>query len=231
MYLSAKYLDQWPFRTYGLFLTREALVDLLAGIVIAFLSVLMIFVSTSAMGILSFKSFNPTPETTKILLIILKVFLVGVWEECLFRGYFFSHFRLTLFNKMSANAGFIAAAFLSSILFSLSHVFTNDFSIFSFGFFILNGMVWCLLFHRTGGLAVVIGMHASWNFSQLEIFGFSMSGNRAEQPLLVTGLDGPVVWTGGNYGPEAGLLGLLGLLVMLLLGNWYVVSIRPKLTI
>jgi hypothetical protein len=48
-----------------------------------------------------------------------------------------------------------------------------------------------------------------------------MSGNKASDSLLMIKNIGHPIWTGGDYGPEAGLLGLLGFLSMLLLSLVY----------
>jgi uncharacterized protein len=72
----------------------------------------------------------------------------------------------------------------------------------------------------TGELALSIGLHIAWNFFQGYVFGFAVSGARPGGSLIGIQQGGPVPWTGGPWGPEGGLLGLLVLLAgsLLILG-------------
>ena len=60
-------------------------------------------------------------------------------------------------------------------------------------------------FVRTGQLWLPIGLHIGWNFFQSSVFGFPVSG--LDRPgLLDITVSGPELWTGGAFGPEAGLI-------------------------
>jgi hypothetical protein len=62
----------------------------------------------------------------------------------------------------------------------------------------------------TGRLGFAVGLHFAWNFAQGTLFGFPVSGNDFEGAALVrTRLTGPTEWTGGPFGPEAGLLAVV----------------------
>ena len=59
----------------------------------------------------------------------------------------------------------------------------------------------------TRSLWLVSGIHLAWNFAQGPIFGLPVSGIRFPS-LLYGEVQGPALWTGGDFGPEAGLVAL-----------------------
>ena len=134
--------------------------------------------------------------------------LLGAWgEEVVFRGFWFS----LLAVRFSAPW----AVLVSSLAFALLHSSNPAWSLSaSIGVF-LAGIVLALARHRTRGLAWPIGFHWAWNVMQGLVLGLPVSGMPLHAPWQATA-HGPVWWTGGAFGPEAGLaawlvLGLLGL--------------------
>ena len=106
------------------------------------------------------------------------------------------------------------ALVLSSLLFGLAHTGNNHASPLSIVFLTFNGMVWCIPFILTKNLGLSIGLHLSWNFTQTQM-GLTMSGNTALNPFYKIENTGPDLFTGGDYGPEAGISGLIGVAFML----------------
>src|SRR5690606_1226281 len=70
------------------------------------------------------------------------------------------------------------------------------------GIMLAVGLLW------TGELALPIGLHLSWNFCQGSVFGSPVSGNDAGPRMIAVQQLGDPVITGGEFGPEAGLIGV-----------------------
>jgi uncharacterized protein len=63
-----------------------------------------------------------------------------------------------------------------------------------------------LAYVLTGELAIPIGIHITWNLFEGTVYGFAVSGSAPEASLIHLEQGGPKLWTGGPFGPEAGLL-------------------------
>ncbi len=134
--------------------------------------------------------------------------LFGAWgEEVVFRGFWFS----VLASRLSSPW----AILISALAFALLHSLNPGWSLpAGFGVF-LAGVVLALARHRTRGLAWPIGFHWGWNVMQGLVLGLPVSGLPLQAPWQGIA-HGPTWWTGGPFGPEAGMaswlvLGALGL--------------------
>ena len=222
LFLNAKYLDKRPFSAYGLTLTKNNIGDSLIGILIGAVAVCLTLVVGTKTGKL-LVSIAPNNLNLHLLLLFgLKMLFVAIIEESIYRGYFFTnlheYFRS---NTKTKHSSLYLAVLASSALFGLAHLGNNNASVISISFLVVNGIVWCIPFVLTRNLGLSIGMHFSWNFFQT-FFGFTMSGNKATNSLLLIKNNGSEIWNGGEYGPEAGLLGIVGIITMLLLTVTYV---------
>ncbi|WP_034237546.1 CPBP family intramembrane glutamic endopeptidase [Aquimarina atlantica] len=220
LYLNSKYLDKRDFSGYGLVFKKETFTHLCIGILIGFISVLFMFFIGKATGILLVSDAKSIPHIELLLLFALKMLLVGILEETFFRGYLFTTIYDGLLSGTTKNQAFWISFVVSSALFGLAHISTSNASILSTIFLSINGMVWCIPFVITKNLGLSIGLHTAWNFTQTQI-GFTMSGNKAIHSFYRIEDNGFALLTGGEYGPEAGVLGLIGFMFMLLLSLMY----------
>lgn len=155
------------------------------------------------------------PQYSFPLLIIAQAILflfVGIQEEMLSRGYHLKNLAegLNSINFISPKLAVIIAMVLSSAVFGLLHAnnpnasFISTFNIFIAGLMLALGFLW------TKQLAIPIGLHITWNFFQGNVFGFPVSGtNSNATSVLEIAQTGPEWFTGGAFGPEAGVIGLI----------------------
>jgi hypothetical protein len=131
------------------------------------------------------------------LLYFLIFVIVGWQEELLSRGY---HLQ-TLASGMNLVWGVL----ISSAVFGLLHLGNPNATWVSAAGIFFAGLFLALGFLRTGQLWLSIGLHIGWNFFEGIVFGFPVSG-LTTFPLMRITVSGPTVWTGGAFGPEAGLI-------------------------
>jgi CAAX protease family protein len=122
-------------------------------------------------------------------------------EELLFRG--------ILFRWVEAFAGSWVALLLTSALFGLAHVFNpNATWTSSLAIMVEAGALLGGLYMLTRNLWAPMGLHASWNFTQGFIFDVPVSGNDMHG-LVQAKLSGPVLLSGGTFGLEASMIGVV----------------------
>jgi membrane protease YdiL (CAAX protease family) len=122
-------------------------------------------------------------------------------EELLFRG--------ILFRWIEAFGGSWAALVLTSALFGLAHIFNaNATWVSSLAITVEAGVMLGGAYMLARNLWVPIGLHAAWNFTQGFIFDVPVSGNDMHG-LVQAKLSGPVLLSGGSFGLEASMIGVV----------------------
>jgi len=126
-------------------------------------------------------------------------------EEILVRGW--------LLPRLGLRLGLPGAVFLSSLIFSLMHGLNTGVSLLCLvNLMLFGGFLGLMALHQESLLGVC-GWHAAWNFSQGNLFGYSVSGYTNQGGSLMRFSVQNPLWGGGAFGPEGGLLVTLGLLL------------------
>jgi membrane protease YdiL (CAAX protease family) len=209
VYIARRWLDKKSFESLGLNLDRQSFIDILAGIGITFLQMGCIYVVMSALGWLTFTGFawevDPIGAVISNVLIFFVVFIFVGWnEELLSRGY---HLQ-TIASGLNLFWGVV----ISSAVFGLLHLGNPNATWVSVAGIFFAGVFFAYAYIRTRQLWLPIGLHLGWNFFEGVVFGFPVSGLDI-YPLTRIEVTGPVTWTGGAFGPEAGLIVLPALMI------------------
>ena len=227
VWLAGRHLDKRPFADFGLHLDRVWWKDLGFGLLLgAFLMTLVFLVELSA-GWVEVSGFfvareGGLPFFPGLILPILSTIGVGFGEELWIRGYILTNLAEGLRGKRFGKTAAIAlATLLQAGFFALLHVTNPNTSLVSTVNIFLAALLLALGYVLTGELGLPIGLHITWNLFQGNVFGFPVSGTGYSVGTFVaTEQSGPALWTGGPFGPEAGLVGVsamaLGVLLTLL---------------
>lgn len=216
----ATYIDHRPVNSLGLQFDRHWWHDLLFGLLLGALLMSCIFLTEWYLGWVSVTArfYVDLPRVSFAVAIwqpIVLFIVVGINEELLSRGYQLRNLAEGFATPAgNARSAVIWAWLFSSTLFGLLHIFNPNSTWVSTTVLMLAGSCWGLGYILTGRLGLPIGLHIAWNFFQGNVYGFPVSGNiLSATSVLRIQQQGPKLWTGGNFGPEAGIVGILALLV------------------
>lgn len=138
---------------------------------------------------------------------------VAIAEEVLFRGF--------VFQRLIAGLGEWPAQLIVAVFFLLTHLnnpgMSGTIKLMAGINIFLASIMFGLAFIRTKSLAMPLGLHFMANWIQGGLLGFGVSGTNQSgllKPVLPEGLE----WvTGGNFGLEASIFGLLLVVITLIL--------------
>ncbi len=232
---AARFLDRRSFSDYGLVWNTQWRRDLLFGLLLGGLLMGGIFVFELAMGWITiegmFVTRMPFPFFVAFLIFLVQMTLVGTYEELVFRGYQLKNIAEGLnTGPLDSRTALFLAWIVTSILFGLIHAANPGATWATTLKITLAGIFLALPFLLTGELALSIGVHIAWNFFQGNVFGFPVSGlTFFRTSIFNTVQGGPDLWTGGSFGPEAGLLGFIGIVAGSMAMIWWVKHSRGTL--
>ncbi|MEW6574034.1 MAG: type II CAAX endopeptidase family protein [Bacillota bacterium] len=224
-----KFWDKRSFINLGLTMTRKTWFFLCFGIFITGILFSLVFVIQLEAGWISIKHFgnlscpqifpencyNAASQSILGFLAMFVIYFFGAMiEEVMIRGY--------ILQSIERGFGIIPALAMSSLLWSFLHMKTHvEQLLWGFNLF-LTGLFFGYSYIITRTLWVPIGLHLFYNFFQGSVFGFPVSGVHHPPELFQIVLQGPNIVTGGDIGPEGGVLvTIITVLLIVLMGTFY----------
>jgi hypothetical protein len=197
MWLSARFIDHRPLRTFGVGFLPHWRRDLLFGLALAAAMLAILIGGCYALGYVNMR-WTATQVSPGILIATFVLLLVAAAnEELVFRG-FPLQMLIDGLGKWPAIIGM-------STLFAAMHWRNPNATLLSTVNTLVAGILLSLAYVRTRSLWLPYGIHVGWNLGLGFIFGFSVSGWDFAS-LWITGTAGSEIILGGGYGPEGGLL-------------------------
>ena len=220
MLVAAWAFDRRRFRDFGFRLSKRWWQDLGFGLLLGAVIMLVIFLVEWGLGWIEVMPvWNSAdmmqrlwPSLGSGLLLFLSV---GFYEEAISRGYLLKNFAEGFTTRWwKPQIAVLLAALLTSVAFGFAHASNPNATIMSSVLISVAGLMLAAGYVLTGELAIPIGIHITWNFFQGYIFGFPVSGLDVGASVFSIRQGGPELWTGGRFGPEAGLIGLTAMLAL-----------------
>lgn len=133
---------------------------------------------------------------------LLLLLAAAMQEELVFRG--------MIFRLLERALGSWIAVILSALTFGALHALNPGATLVStLAITLTAGVVIAAVYLLTRSLWWAIGLHLGWNFFEGPVFGAQISGHTISGGFFSASITGPEAWTGGAFGPEAGLVAIL----------------------
>jgi hypothetical protein len=142
---------------------------------------------------------NATGAITALIQGAFLYLIAAFFEELLMRGF--------PFQALLRDYPTWASVVVMSVIFATFHNANPSFSLLAFLNTFLAGVWLSIAYLKTRSLWLCTGLHTGWNFAMGVIFGYPVSGtDRPTGTLLGNIVRGNHWITGGNYGPEGGVV-------------------------
>ena len=206
LFLWVRWAEGRPLSTLG-FVKKGSLVELVKGLAVGSLLFSLVALLMLLSGAGSFEWGQLTLEPFLYILILLPLWMIqGGAEELVTRAWLLP----VAVKKTNLPIGLLT----SSLLFALLHLGNPDIGILPILNIAIFGLFASLYLLRTDNVWGIIGLHAAWNFSQGNIYGFSVSGTGVDAAVLNFVPKSEWIWlTSGAFGAEASIFSSLILLL------------------
>jgi uncharacterized protein len=211
----------------GFRINRRWIVQMICGALLGMLMMLAIVGAIWAVGGVRL-TLDPARSAASVTYGLYLFLCVALFEETLFRGF--------VFQRLIDGIGFWGAQLALALLFAAGHWgnpgmqgATEFFATLDLGLgAIMLGLAW----QRTASLALPIGLHLGWNWTQGHVLGFGVSGFGYTGWFKPVFQDLPQWLSGGDFGPESSIVAVLvDVIVIALLLRWKGVAVASRQSI
>lgn len=211
-YIFAKYFQKRDRASLGLTNPNKGK-NYIKGLALGLGMICLVVLILKIMGLIEINANIKNISPIFFILIIIGWIFQGFEEELVTRSILMNYFA----SKYNVLAGII----INSLIFSLLHLGNNAFSPLAAINIFLVGILFSLLFYISDDIFLSAAAHSFWNFAQGNIFGISVSGTPlSSNTIFKSNLLANDLWTGGQFGIEAGL----ACTIVLILVNIYLVK-------
>lgn len=200
-----RWVDRRPVRGLGFPLRRAGARELGVGVLVGAGALAVVVAIFTVFG-----WYRYTAETGSLVgwtatsgTALLALAIPAASEEALLRGY--------VFRALREGPGAAAAVVLTSLVFAALHSANPGAGPLAYVNIFLAGVLLAVAVLRTGTLWLATGVHLGWNWIMSGPLDLPVSGLQGlDVPLYDAVVTGPAWLTGGDFGPEGGLVGTLG---------------------
>jgi uncharacterized protein len=178
---------------------RNATRGLLCGAALGTALFSIVVLELAAAGFYRITAVHVTRDLVLAALVLLPSAAI---EELLFRG--------VLFRLVEEWLGTWIALAVSAAVFGFAHAANPGASwLSSLAIALEAGVLLGAAFVVARNLWFPIGLHFAWNFFEGPVYGTQVSGRSFLTAAVVAHVTGPRLFTGGSFGPEAGLFAIV----------------------
>jgi membrane protease YdiL (CAAX protease family) len=206
-WLVLRIFDQLQVADAGLHLSRASAENLAIGLAGGVGSAALVLgppLLVGAAHLVPGAGYEFSPGSIVFLIALLAAGALG--EELMIHGYAFQ----LLVREVGAWATIIPVAIIFALLHGSNPASSWLSTAITAGFGIIFGYSWL----RSRDLWLPIGLHFGWNFT-LPLFGVNISGLKIRMTGYELSWTAGTLWSGGDYGPEASMLTLAAIVLLM----------------
>ena len=220
IYLIGRYIDKRKWADFGItILPFKHFLNgaLLGSFLITFIFGIQYLLGWLNLSEVQFNKFSTFPFLLVFIGQAFRYFCGSIFEEAFSRGYLLINIAEGLKRRLKRTNSVLISYVITSSIFGILHLANANSSLISIINLILVGFLFGWMVIKTGKLHFAIGLHAFWNIFQNNIFGGANSGKKTIVSIFTFENSGNVLWTGGDFGIEGGLLCTVAIIVTLLI--------------